>query len=157
MNTWNTHCWDVRVVKNNLQAEFLLSHETFDGVAFIESRFPYLVETNRTWESTFQDYDTPAKTFYQPREKHDKVPQFCSNLYQLRIIKKFDNGDGNIPVIALCWRNMLIDNKVCALTLELSLNYHLLISQISQDLLSNNQNFGKRLTPGPFTFNSDTS
>ena len=143
-------------MKNNLQAENLFSHATFDGVVFIESRFPYLVDTNRTWESTFQDYDTPAKTFYQPREKHDKVPQFCSNLYQLKIIKKFDNGDGNIQVTALCWRKILVDNKARALTLELSLNYDLLICQISQELLSNNQNFGRGLKRGLLSFTSDT-
>ena len=122
----------------------------------LNPRFPYLVETNRTWESTFQDYNTPAKTFYQPRGKHGKVPQFCSNLYQLRIIKKFDNGDGNIQVTALCWRKILVDNKARALTLEHSLNYDLLICQISQKLLSNNQNFDRGLKRGFLSFTSDT-
>ena len=88
-----------------------------------------------------------------------KTWQNASILFQFVPIKdyqEFDNGDGNIQVTALCWRKILVDNKAFALTLELSLNYDLLICQISQELLSNNQNFGRGLKRGLLSFTSDT-
>ena len=51
---------------------------------------------------------------------------------------------------------MLVDNKTLASILELPLNYNLLICQISQELLSNNQNFGRGLKRGLLSFTSDT-